>query len=213
MKIRWNGHACFFFEGPEGRVLTDPYVEAVPYDIPTTEADIVTVSHNNDDHNATHRVVGSPSVIDGIGEFLIDGIPFLGIPSFHDDQEGAERGANHIYAFTLDGIRVAHLGDLGEPLDETQLEALSDVEVLLIPVGGHYTIDAAQAREAVQGLPNLKVVIPMHYKTERTEQWPIETVEPFLAMVDNPRRIGSPQVIITREDLPEALEVWVLDYA
>jgi len=213
MRIQWNGHACFFLAGEEGRVLTDPYVEAVPYELLTTEADVITVSHDHDDHNATHRVNGAPSIIDGVGEFLIDGIPFLGVASFHDAAEGAERGANHIYAFTLDGIRVAHLGDLGASLDEAQLEALADVEVLLIPVGGCFTIDAAQAAEVIRSLPNLRIAIPMHYKTDRLPNWPVETVEPFLDMMDNPRHIGSPQVELSKNDLPDALEVWILDYA
>lgn len=213
MRIQWNGHACFFLEGAGGRVLTDPYVEEVPYELLTTEADIVTVSHDHDDHNATHRVSGSPSVIDGIGEFAIDGIPFHGIASSHDDEDGAKRGPNNIYAFTLDGIRVAHLGDLGAPLNDIQREALADVQVLLIPVGGHFTIDAAQAAETIQALPNVKIVIPMHFKTDRTQSWPIETVEPFLEMVDNPRHIGSSQIELTKKDLPKALEVWILDYA
>jgi len=213
MKIQWNGHACFFIEGKEGRVLTDPYAEAVPYDLMTTEADVVTVSHGHDDHNATHRVQGSRSVIDGVGEFRIDGIPLLGIASFHDDEEGTKRGPNNMYAFTLDGIRVAHLGDLGGPLNDEQREALSDVDVLLIPVGGFYTIDAAQALEITRSLPSVRVVIPMHYKTDRIQDWPIDTVEPFVSIVDNARQIGSPQVTLTREDLPKAPEVWILDYA
>ena len=213
MKIQWNGHACFFLEGPEGRILTDPYVEAVPYQLLTTEADVVTVSHNHDDHNATHRVQGAPSIIDGVGEFTIDGIPFRGIAAHHDGERGEQRGHNNIYAFTLDGIRVAHLGDLGHALSEEQIEALSDVEVLLIPVGDHYTIDALQATQITRALPNVRVVIPMHFKTEPTQNWPIETVEPFLEMMDNARHIGSSRIEITKKDLPEALEVWILDYA
>jgi len=213
MKIHWNGHACFCIEASEGRVLMDPYAEKVPYDLRVARADVVTISHDHMDHNAVHRAEGTPSVIDGTGEFVIDGTPFLGIASFHDDQGGAERGANRIYAFTLEGIRLAHLGDLGAPLDEAQREALADVEVLFLPVGGHYTIDASQAAEIVRSLPGLRVVIPMHFKTDRTADWPIAPLEPFLEMVDNARRIGSPQVTLTREDLPEALEVWILDYA
>jgi len=213
MRIHWNGHACFFLEGVEGRVLTDPFVEAMPYELLTTEADIVTVSHDHDDHNASHRIQGNPSVVDGVGEFTIDGVPIRGIASLHDDAGGEKRGHNIIYAFTLDGIRVAHLGDLGTPLTEDQLAALSDIEVVLVPVGGNFTIDAAQAAELVKKLPNLRVVIPMHYKTERMKDFPVETVEPFLEMMDNARHIGSSHIEITRKDLPEVLEVWILDYA
>jgi L-ascorbate metabolism protein UlaG (beta-lactamase superfamily) len=213
MKIRWNGHACFSLEAKEGRVITDPFAAEVPYDLPATEADVVTVSHDHFDHNAVDRIEGAPSVVRELGESPASGIVFRGIRSFHDDRGGAERGANCIYAFALDGIRVAHLGDLGHTLDSTQREALAGVEVLMIPVGGHFTIDAARAAETVRSLPCVKVAIPMHYKTNRIQDWPIETVEPFLAMMDNPRKIGGPQVELTRGSLPEALEVWVLDHA
>lgn len=213
MKIRWNGHACFSLDAKEGRVITDPFAAEVPYDLPATEADVVTVSHDHFDHNAANRVDGEPSVVRELGESTAAGIAFRGIRSFHDDSDGAERGVNRIYAFTVDGIRIAHLGDLGHALDEAQRDALSDVEALMIPVGGHFTIDAAQAAEIIRSLPSVRVAIPMHYKTDRIQDWPIETVEPFLAMMDNPRKIGGPQAELARGSLPEALEVWVLDHA
>jgi len=213
MKIEWNGHACFFIQAEEGRILTDPYAEKVPYDLRTTSADVVTVSHDHMDHNAIDRIGGSPSVVRETGAFVTYGIPFLGILSFHDDKGGAERGENRIYAFTLEGLRLAHLGDLGGPLDGTQRKALSEVEILFVPVGGHYTIDAAQAAEIVRSLPKLKIVIPMHYKTHRIPDWPLIPVEEFESLMDNVRRIGASTIEVTRESLPELREVWILDHA
>ena len=214
MKITWIGHACFLLEGVEGRVLTDPFDAEVPYDFPDKlTADIVSMSHSHFDHNAAHRVQGDPAVLEATGHIEVRGISLVGIASHHDDQGGAERGPNIIYTFDLDGLRIAHLGDLGEPLNPNQLAALSKVEVLLAPVGGHFTIDAQQAANLCASLPNLRVAIPMHFKTDRIAEWPIETVEPFEKIMDNVRRIGASQVEITRDLLPASTEVWILDHA
>jgi L-ascorbate metabolism protein UlaG (beta-lactamase superfamily) len=213
VKIVYKGHACFLVDAREGRVLTDPYDEDVPYDLGIPAADVVTVSHDHGDHNAVHRVAGSPAVFAGVGRSTIRGIPFLGVASFHDEARGSERGDSRIVAFTLEGIRLAHFGDLGTRLDGAQRKALADVEIAFIPVGGLYTIDASRAADVVRSLPRLRVAIPMHYRTDRTADWPIETVEPFLEMMDNVRRAGSSEVEVSRERLPEALEVWTLDHA
>jgi L-ascorbate metabolism protein UlaG (beta-lactamase superfamily) len=213
MKIRWNGHACFTIEAKEGRLLTDPFAKEVPYDLPTTTADVVTVSHEHFDHNAAGRVGGNPIVVRQVGEFVVAGIPMRGIESFHDDRKGAERGANRIYAFTLEGICLAHLGDLGTPLDDAQREALSDVEILFVPVGGHYTIDATVAAEIARSLRGLRVVIPMHFRTDRVADWPIATVEEFESLMDNVRHVGASVVEVARSSIPEHREVWILDHA
>ena len=214
MKITWIGHACFLLEGVEGRVITDPFDPEVPYDFPDQlTADVVSMSHSHFDHNAAHRVHGDPAILEATGHMEVRGISFVGIASHHDDQGGAERGPNIIYSFDLDGIQIAHLGDLGEALNDNQRSALSKVEVLLAPVGGIYTIDAHQAADLCAHLPNLRVVIPMHFKTDRIAEWPIDTVEPFEKIMDNVRRIGASQVEITRDLLPASTEVWILDHA
>ena len=214
MRITWIGHACFLLEGVEGRVLTDPFDAEVPYSFPNKlTVDVVSQSHSHFDHNAAHRVQGDPAVLEATGHIEVRGICIVGIASHHDDQGGAERGPNIVYSFDLDGLRIAHLGDLGEPLNQNQLAALSKVEILLAPVGGTYTIDAQQAANLCAQLPNLRVVIPMHFKTDRIAEWPIETVEPFEKIMDNVRRIGDSRISVTRDSLPESLEVWILDYA
>ena len=213
MKITWIGHACFFIEAPEGRIVTDPFAEEIPYAFPKLEADLVTVSHAHFDHNAADRVGGGPSVVRTVGTFEIGGILLEGIPGFHDDEGGAARGESILYAFTLDGIRIAHLGDLGTLLSDEQQAALSDVEILFIPVGGNYTIDAKQAASVIAGLPQVKLVIPMHFKTAAIAEWPIATVEEFEGLMDNVRRVGASTIEVTRESLPEQREVWILDYA
>ncbi len=213
MRITWIGHACFFIEAPEGRIVTDPFAEEMPYAFPKLEADLVTVSHDHFDHNAADRVGGAPLVVRAIGTFEISGISFEGIPGFHDDEGGAARGENILYAFTLDGMRIAHLGDLGALLSDEQQAALSGVEILFIPVGGNYTIDAKQAASIIGDLPSARLVIPMHFKTAAIADWPIATVEEFESLMDNVRRIGASTIEVTRESLPEQREVWILDHA
>ncbi len=214
MKIKWVGHACFLIEGKEGWVMTDPYGESIPYRPPDYTADVITVSHDHFDHNAVERVKGSPTVIRGEGTHSAAGIHFQGIASFHDESGGTKRGANTIFAFEMEGLKMAHLGDLGEALSDEQVAALTEVEVLFVPVGGHFTIGPDEAAALVKKLPNLKVVIPMHFKTDRLgDNFPIATVDNFARKVQNVKRIGSSEVILSRESLPAQQEVWILDYA
>jgi L-ascorbate metabolism protein UlaG (beta-lactamase superfamily) len=213
MKLTWLGHACFLIEAGGKKIVTDPYNEQVPYDFPDVMADVVTVSHSHHDHSAVHRVGGDPAVVEAIGDLEVRGVTVRGIPAVHDDQGGADRGANILFRFELEGLQLAHLGDLGAPLDADQREALAGVQVLLCPVGGHYTIGPQEAAALARSLPTVRVLIPMHYKTERIPDWPIGAVDPFAAMMDNVRRIGAPAVEVAAESLPDALEVWILDHA
>ena len=214
MKITWIGHACFLLEASEATVLTDPFDESVPYHgFPKTPVDVVTVSHGHSDHAAVDRVVGGPAVIREPGEQVAHGVTFVGTPSFHDDAQGAARGSNLLCRFELDGIRIAHLGDLGAELSPEQKAALGEVEVLLVPVGGNYTIGPEQAKRIAASLPSVRVVIPMHFRTDAISDWPIATVEDFARTMDNVRKIGSSSITLERETLPERLEVWILDYA
>ncbi|UCF09718.1 MAG: MBL fold metallo-hydrolase [Candidatus Bipolaricaulota bacterium] len=213
MKIRWLGHACFLIETEGKRIVTDPYDEKVPYAFPEVSADLVTVSHGHGDHNAVGRVGGDPGMIQGTGILEARGISLRGIPAVHDDQGGAQRGKNILYVFDLEGLKVAHLGDLGAPLDDAQREALADVQVVLCPVGGFYTIDARQAAELARQLPALRVFVPMHYNTDPIADWPIARVDGFVELMDNVRHVGSNEVTLDKDSLPDTLEVWILDYA
>ena len=213
MKISWIGHACFLIEAKEGRLVTDPFAAKVPYPFPKITADVVTVSHEHHDHNAVERVLGEPAAIRGVGAHRAGGLDILGVASSHDASGGSQRGENTIFAFTLEGLRLAHLGDLGAPLDEAQRAALRGVQVVFLPVGGTYTIDAATAAAVVHQLPDVRLVFPMHYRTQRIADWPIAPVDEFLRTMDNVRRIESSDVVLTKATLPETLEVWVLIHA
>jgi L-ascorbate metabolism protein UlaG (beta-lactamase superfamily) len=213
MKITWIGHACFLIEAEDGRLVTDPFEAKVPYPFPSVAADIVTVSHEHHDHNAVDRISGRPAVVRGPGQHRVGTLDIAGIASSHDASGGSQRGPNTLFAFTLEGIRLAHLGDLGAPLDEPQRTALRGVEVLFVPVGGYYTIDAATATGVVRQLPDVRLVFPMHYRTKQIADWPIAPVDEFLRTMDNVRHIGSSDVDLTKATLPETLEVWVLEPA
>lgn len=215
MKIQWLGHACFRIESAEGvGVLIDPYDESVPYPAPEGPAQIVLVTHEHFDHNAVERVSGSPEVIRGMAERTLHGISFRGIPAFHDTEGGRKRGRDVIFRFEVDGIVLAHFGDLGHTLNNEQSKPLQEVEVALIPVGGHFTIGPKEALAVAKALPNLKIVIPMHYRTEAIPDWPIQPLDDFLEVCPFPiQKLEGSEVAITRAELPDRREVWVLQHA
>lgn len=214
MKILWYGHACFRITSADGTVIiTDPYDQSVPYKAPEGPAHVVTVSHDHFDHNAVNRVQGKPEVIRGVGEWTLHGVRIRGVAAFHDPKGGKERGKNVIFKLEVDRVVLAHFGDLGHALTAEQLRPLEDVQVALLPVGGFYTVGPKEAKEVVQALPSLRVVIPMHYRTEVVKDWPIRPVQEFLEAVDLTVREFKGEVEITPENLPKAREVWILSYA
>jgi len=170
MEITYLGHSCFKLKGKQGTVLMDPYGDATRnFKLPKVSVDIVTISHQHQDHNAVDHAMGTarrdkPFVIDAPGEYEINGISVFGFPSFHDDMQGSERGKNIMYIVHIDDVSVAHLGDLGHELDEKTIEAMGSVDVLLCPVGGVFTIDPKVAVSVIQSIEP-SYVIPMHYKT------------------------------------------------
>lgn len=209
--LKWLGHACFLVTSPTGvRVLTDPFDATVGYPVPAVEADVVTVSHEHFDHNNVSAVQGKPAVLKGKGEYQGDGIRIYPVASFHDTEGGAKRGTNSIFVMEMDGIRVVHLGDLGHDLSRRQLDAIGRIDVLLVPVGGTYTIDAAGARRLVEAT-SPRVVIPMHYKTP-VVGIPIAGVDAFLTGWGNVVRLNSSEVKFSAGSLPRDTTVYVLAY-
>ncbi len=165
MKIQYLGHSCFVLTESTGTtVVTDPYGK-IGFSVPAVRADVVTVSHQHYDHNNVAAVEGHPLIIDKEGFYTFDGVEVTGIKSFHDDEGGAVRGENIIFKFRMDGLDVCHLGDIGESCTAELLEQILPIDILLIPVGGKYTIDGEQAREYVDRIMP-SIVIPMHYKTK-----------------------------------------------
>ncbi|MCD6283747.1 MBL fold metallo-hydrolase [bacterium] len=165
MTITYYGHSCFKITNHGGHItiVTDPFDKKIGLKPPRISADIVTISHFHHDHDNVKTIGGEPFIVDGPGEYEIKGIKIKGVDSFHDDNKGKERGLNTIYVMEVDGIKVCHLGDLGQKhLFNSQVEELSQVDVLMIPVGGVYTINGKEAIEIINQI-DPKVVIPMHY--------------------------------------------------
>ena len=213
MKVKWLGHACFLLTSDSGlRIITDPYTTGVfglEYAPPAETADIVTVSHDHADHNNVAAVKGNPQVVQGVGSHQAKDIQFKGIATAHDQSSGKERGPNTIFCFALDGINVCHLGDLGHDLLDQTAADISAVDVLLIPVGGNFTIDAAVADRVCQKLAP-KVVIPMHFKNERCPSFPVAGVEDFTRGRQQVKTVPGSEVEIKKEQLPTATDTIVL---
>ncbi|SEP17702.1 MBL fold metallo-hydrolase [Propionispora vibrioides] len=211
MKIKWLGHSCFLFTSGSGvKVLTDPFDSSVGYKVPAVAADIVTTSHEHFDHNYTQAVQGEFFHVHETGHVAHKEIEITGIAAFHDGEGGTQRGKNRIYTFAIDGIHICHCGDLGHGLTPEQLREIGPVDILLIPVGGFYTIGPAEAVEVIHSLQPA-VTIPMHFKTEAV-QLPIGGVEAFLQQIGGGQRLGKQEVELTKESLASMPSVLVLEY-
>ena len=212
MEITWLGHSCFRMRGRDATIVTDPCDKSTGYNISRPTADIVTVSHQHDDHCHLKAVAGSPFVIDGAGEYEIHGAFITGIGTYHDNSKGADRGHNVAFVMELEDMRVCHLGDLGHVPTAAQVEELSGVDILLAPVGGGSTIGGAAAAETVS-LLEPKLVIPMHYQTPATKEQ-LEPLDRFLKEMGAPGAMDEkqPKLSVTKSTLPHETKVTVLDY-
>jgi L-ascorbate metabolism protein UlaG (beta-lactamase superfamily) len=209
MKLKWLAHASFLITADDGtRIITDPYKTGGGFDHTAINeaADIVTVSHEHSDHNYTEKIKGNPEVVRDSAE--VKGISIKAIPTAHDESGGSERGKNNVFCFQVDGIRVCHLGDLGHLLTDNQVVEVGKVHVLLVPVGGHFTIDARTAQMVAEQV-RTRVIIPMHYKTDKMNL-PIAGIEEFLKDKDNVTRVDGSEVTFTRADLPSSPQIMVL---
>lgn len=170
MDITYLGHSSFRIKTKGATVVTDPFdPKMVGLKYSGVEADIVTLSHNHEDHNKSDLVKNVKKVVSGPGEYEIMGVSIIGIASFHDNESGAKRGPNTIYVYEADGLRLCHLGDLGHNLSEGQLAAIGDIDILMIPVGGDYTIGPKEAVTEVQAI-DPRFIIPMHYQAKGLNQ-------------------------------------------
>jgi len=178
--------------------------------MPMLEADIVSVSHDHYDHNYVEGVQGDPQIIRSAGEYTIGNVKIKGVPAYHDEVKGAKRGTNIIFNFDIDGIKVCHVGDLGHLLSKSQLEEVGHVDVLLIPVGGIFTLDAEGAAAAVEQF-SPKIIIPMHFRTPAVSM-PIDPVDVFLEKMGYGEQLDSDTIEITAEDIGNERRIIVLDY-
>ena len=211
-RIQLLGHSSFLVTSSDGtRIITDPYAvsSSISYAPITETADIVTVSHEHSDHNNVVAVKGTPEVVRSTK--IVKGIEFKGIATFHDDAQGTKRGNNTVICFTVDGVRFCHLGDLGHRLSPEQIAEIGKVDILFIPVGGLFTIDAEMAIQICNDLKP-RVAIPMHFKTLKVG-FALAGVEDFLKGKQSVRRLNSSVFEFRSGELPSATEIVVLDSA
>jgi L-ascorbate metabolism protein UlaG (beta-lactamase superfamily) len=214
MKIKWLGHACFLVTSADGvRIVADPYAVGggINYSPIKETADVVVVSHDHSDHNNVAAVQGKPEIIRGPGTKTAKGIQFKGIATSHDSSQGTQRGSNTVFCFTIDDLQLCHLGDLGHALTQAQVTEIGAVDILFVPVGGFFTIDATSANQVCDQLKP-KVVIPMHFKTPKCG-YAIAGVEDFLRGKKNVRKTMASEVEFQRERLPIATEIVLLQPA
>jgi len=214
MVIKWLGHSCFLITSKKGvRIVTDPYAVGggINYSPIREIADVVLVSHGHADHNNVSAVQGKPEVVKGSGVRTARGIQFRGVATYHDGSKGKLRGANIVFCFTVDDIKLCHLGDLGHVLSQIQMDEIGTVDVLFIPVGGSFTIDATEAGQVCDQL-NPKVIIPMHFKTPKCA-YPVASVADFLEGKKKVRKLGSSEAEFELENLPGGGEIAVLEPA
>ncbi len=204
MIITWQGHSCFKIQdklGTEGITLvTDPFDKNVGLKVPNFEADIVTVSHEHSDHNNVDALRGKPFLVNSPGEYDYKNVLIEGIDSYHDEEEGKKRGKNTIYRIEIEDISITHLGDLGHVLESSQLDKLAGTDILLIPVGGNYTLDAKKAVEVISQIEP-RIVIPMHYKVEGLKI-DLESVDKFIKELGIEASYED-KLKISKKDLPQ----------
>ncbi len=209
MEIIWLGHASFRLRSREGVVITDPFQRKGGTPGSRLTANIVTVSHEHPGHSQWASIGGNPRVIASPGEYEVGGIEIIGVPTFHDSEKGKKRGRNTVYVIELDDLVVCHLGDLGHVPTTDQLGLMRKVDILLIPVGGDATIDAAQAVEVIS-LIEPKIVIPMHYRVGEGETR-LETVDRFLRDMGATNLEPQPKLSVSASNLPDVTQIVVLE--
>lgn len=207
MNITWHGQSCFKIEGEKATVVTDPFGPNYGLKVPRLTADIVTVSHDHGDHNNIEAVKPAGEsqifVISNPGEYEVKGVFVYGVPSFHDDSKGSERGSNNIYRIEIDGVSIGHLGDLGHTLEQSQLERLEGVDILMVPVGGTFTINGKEAVKIISQIEP-RIVIPMHYdiKGLKTPK-KIDGLDTFCKEIAICPKEALNKFKVTKKDLPQ----------
>jgi len=214
MKIKWLGHSSFLITSAKGtRIITDPYTTGgnLHYGEIKESADVVTVSHEHFDHNNIGTITGKPQVYKGPTVAEIKGIRFSGLSTYHDENQGAQRGTNMVICMDVDGVRVCHMGDQGHRLNAQEVEKIGKVDILLIPVGGFFTIDAATATTICNSIKP-KVIIPMHFKNHGCS-FPVTPVDDFLKEKKNVTRSNKSEIEFEAGKIPLETQIIVLQPA
>lgn len=192
MELTYVGHSCFYIKGKKTSLVIDPYnPDMTGFKMPKQTAKILLNSHSHEDHSF-NKQVNHEKLIDTPGEYEVDDVYITGIPTFHDNKEGEERGKNIVFQIEIDGVSIVHLGDLGHELSEKYISKLGRVDILLVPVGGHFTIDAFVASKVISTLEPA-IVVPMHFKSDDSSIKELDDLSKFLHEmgVSNPEKLDS----------------------
>jgi L-ascorbate metabolism protein UlaG (beta-lactamase superfamily) len=207
-EITWLGHSCFRLRGREATIITDPYNKRLGYDFGRPRADIVTSSRPGEFYRFFEAIKGEPKVVEGPGEYEINDVFITGIGTYADAENGKKRGKNTAYIFDLEGMQICHLGAIGHTLSEEQLEQMSNVDVLLVPVGGNTTINARQASEVISAIEP-HIVIPMHYKLDNLDV-DLDELSNFAKEMGLTTITPQEKFTLKSSDLPEGTKIIVL---
>lgn len=218
MEITYLGHAAFKLKNKNGVVIMDPYDDAVTgLVLGKQSADIVTVSHAHPDHSNWQKISANgqkekPFIIKEAGEYEVGGISVFGVESWHDKEEGAIKGENIIYTVLMDGVNVCHLGDLAHPLTDEQVARIGEVDVLMAPVGGRFSLNPKEAIEVMNRLEP-KYFIPMHYRTALHNPEFFSELEPLSNFLNEYGIAPTPvkKLEVTKDSFPEEMEVVVFE--
>jgi len=213
MEITYLGHSSFLLRRKQVKLLTDPFSNSVGFKLKKQKVDVVTISHDHEDHNDLSQIEGNPLVIAGPGEYEIHGVMIEGFNSFHDNSLGKERGKNTIYVIDMGEMRLVHLGDLGHQLTQEELDVLDGVDVLMAPVGGSVTLEPEEMVKLIKKI-NPSIVIPMHYKTGGHSRSfdKLIGVEEFVKLMEMVPK-NQKKLKIKKSELPEEMELVILEKA
>ena len=207
MKLEWIGHSCFRMTAADGTVVvTDPYDAKTGYEMIPLRADLVTMSHEHGDHNCEEMLVGSPKVVHGDQSAQVGGVSTHAAMSWHDDAQGKKRGPNALRIFAIDGLKVVHMGDQGCMPDENALAAIAGADVMLIPCGGFFTVDAAGAK-AIVDAAKPRLVVPMHVRLKKGGFPLISTVKPFLELMGEPDAQAVAELTLAAGEIPQGVRL------
>lgn len=207
MHILWHGQSCFEIiasqqKGEQIKIVIDPFSEDIGLSLPKLEADILLATHDHYDHNNIKGVAGDPFLVQGPGEYERKDVFIQGIPSYHDEKDGKERGQNTIYTIEAEEMRLCHLGDFGQKeLTSEQLEKIGDADILMVPVGGNFTVDAKGAAKIISQIEP-RIIIPMHYYLPKLKV-KIDGLDSFLKEMGQKSTEPQPKLLIKKKDLPE----------
>jgi len=210
MELNWIGHSCFRLRGRDLTVVTDPVPAKLGYATGRLQADVVTVSHAEPNHNAVDAVSGNPRVVDGPGEYELSGVMITGVATPRPPGQSRAVPRNTAYLIELDDVTVCHLGDVAVPLAADQVAVVKDADILLVPVGGRCTIDAAQAAEVVAQVEP-KLVVPMHYRTSAAAL-DLDAVDRFCHEMGASALTPQARLNVTRSSVPDQLTVVLLEF-